>query len=323
MRALLLLLALVLTPLPARAQLALPGAVATPTPAGQTMAPPATHSGPRKTESSGSGPAIRPKPPTESATLGQTLSLNGTRGAILIEKNGGALAVTRLVLTGSKISQPNHACSVSMGEDGPIRLQPLGAPDGATRFELDSSACPMLIDLLGGALRVSAPFGACAFPQADCRADVAGLWGPPGAAFGASQIKTFERERAGLEKSVQARFRELLKAFKKKPDLASALVKEHADFAASRATICRDYDKEDAHGFCALRLTEARDLALQARLADARDEKAKEKAEKAEKARRQAERKQPAPAKRKDAAKDHRARPAAAPPPPPPPPGLF
>ena len=64
-------------------------------------------------------------------------------------------------------------------------------------------------------------------------------------------------------------------------------MKAQADFAASRAQTCRDYDKEEVHGFCALRLAEARDLALQARLADAREELEKTKAEKA---RKQAER---------------------------------
>jgi len=317
MRALPILLALALAPLlasmaapaPARAQLALPGAVEAPTAQGQTLAPPTPHKAPRA-DPTGLGPAIRPKPPTESAVLGQTLSLDGARGAIVIEKNDGALAVTRLLLTGAKISQPNQTCSVAMGEDGPIKLTPLGAPEGATRFELDSSACPLQLDLLGGALRVSTPFGACAFTQADCRADVAGLWGPPGASFSASQVKTFERERAGLEKSLQARFRELVKAFKKKPDLAGQAVKAQADFAASRAQTCRDYDKEEVHGFCALRLAEARDLALQARLADARDELAKTKADKA---RKQAERDKHAGKTGKNVAKGHVAPAAVAP----------
>jgi hypothetical protein len=312
MRACLLCLALLLAPVSARAQLALPGAVA-PTPEGQTMTPPASPStAPRNTQSPGSGPAKRSKPPAESAIVGQTLSLNGTRGALVIEKDGGDLRVTRLVLTGAKVSHPNQSCEVAMGEDGPIKLKPLGVPDGVARFELQSSACPLLIDLLGGALRVSAPYGACVFPQADCRADVAGIWGPSGGSFSDAQIKTFERERAGLEKSVQARFRELLAKFKKKPDLAKPLVKEQADFGAARSKACRDYEKEETHGFCALRLTEARDLSLQARLADAHDSKSKD--DKSGKAAKEARK----PSPRRSAAP--KASPGA---PPPPAPGLY
>jgi len=272
MRAYLLLLALLL-PVSAQAQLALPGAVATPTPEGQTMAAPKP-SAPRKPREA-SGPAIKPKPPAETTVLGQTFGLNGTRGALVLDKDGAELRVTRLVLSGGKVSHPNQSCEVSMGDDGPLKLKGLGAPDGVNRFELQSSACPMLIDLLGGALRVTTPFGACVFLAADCRADVAGVWGPPGASFNDSQIKTLDRERAGLDKSAQARFRDLLAKYKQQPDMAKQLVKDQVDFGATRAQTCRDYDKEETHGFCALRLTEARDLALQARLADSGEVKDK------------------------------------------------
>jgi hypothetical protein len=276
MRPFLIVLALTLaTPQWARAQMALPGAVAAPTPEGEAVAPPpAEHAAPRKrSQSSGLGLAIRPKPPVESAVTGQALSLNGTRGTLLIEKGDGELRVTKLVLPGARISHPNQSCELAMGEDGPIKLKPLGTPLGVQSFELQSSACPLVLDLLGGAFHVGAPPGACTFTQADCRADFEGVWGPGGGSFSDGQIKTFERERAGLERSVQTRFRELLHKFKKKPDLAKALVKDQAAFAAIRSRTCRDYEREEAHGFCALRLTEARDFALQAKLADFTDGK--------------------------------------------------
>ncbi|MCW2272537.1 hypothetical protein GJ654_00435 [Rhodoblastus acidophilus] len=275
MRACLLLLALVI-PVSASAQLALPGAVTAPTPEGQALAAPKP-SAPAKPREHFA--PVKPKPPAESAVLGQTFGLNGARGALTLDKVGDELRVTRLVLSGAKVSHPNQSCEVSMGDDGPIKLKALGAPEGANRFELQSSACPMLIDVLGGALRVTTPFGACVFFAADCRADVAGLWGPPGSAFSDSQNKTFDRERAGLEKSAQARFRALLARYKKQPDLAKDLVKDQADFGAMRARTCRDYDREETHGFCALRLTEARDLALQTRIADAGEDKEARKAE--------------------------------------------
>jgi len=251
--------------------MALPGAVA-PTPAGESVAPPPAI---RRAAPRGESQAAvqRPKPPVESAIIGQTLSLNGMRGSLLIEKSDGELRVTRLVLPGAKISHPNQPCELAMGEDAPIKLKPLGAPQGVQSFELQSSACPMVLDLLGGAFHVGAPPGACVFTHADCRADVEGLWGPAGSSFSDKQVKTFERERAGLERSVQTRFRELLHRFKKKPDLAKAAIKDQAAFAAVRSKTCRDYEREEAHGFCALRLTESRDYALQAKLADIKDSK--------------------------------------------------
>jgi len=289
MRACLLLLACLIPVSSASAQLALPGAVTAPTPEGQAPAPPKPAAPARPREYFA---PVKPKPPAESAVLGQTFALNGARGALALDKDGADLRVTRIVLSGAKVSHPNQSCEVAMGEDGPIKLKALGAPEGANRFELQSTACPMLIDLLGGALRVTAPFGACVFFEADCRADVAGLWGPPGNAFSESQIKTIDRERAGLEKSAQARFRALLARYKKQPEIAKELVKDQADFGAMRAQTCRDYDKEETHGFCALRLTEARDLALQARIAEAGEDK---DAKKAAKKPRPAPRPSPAP----------------------------
>lgn len=290
---LLLALLVLLTPVAASAQLALPGAVSTPTPEGQALAPPKPAAAAKPREHFA---PVKPKPPAESAVLGQTFGLNGVRGALSLDKDGGELRVTRLVLSGAKVSHPNQSCEVSMGDDGPIRLKALGAPEGANRFELESSVCPMLIDLLGGALRVTTPFGACAFFAADCRADVAGLWGPPGSAFSDGQIKNFERERAGLEKSAQARFRALLDRYKKQPDQAKELVKDQADFSSTRARTCRDYDKEETHGFCALRLTEARDLALQTRIAEAGEDKERKAEVKKRKAPRPTAAPAPAPA---------------------------
>ncbi len=44
--------------------------------------------------------------------------------------------------------------------------------------------------------------------------------------------------------------------------------KEQAGFSSEREVICRNYLGEDIHGFCALRITEARALALQAAFED-------------------------------------------------------
>ena len=47
---------------------------------------------------------------------------------------------------------------------------------------------------------------------------------------------------------------------------AANLVRDQTAFAGQRDDACRDYLKESLHGFCALRLTEARTALLEARL---------------------------------------------------------
>ncbi len=44
-------------------------------------------------------------------------------------------------------------------------------------------------------------------------------------------------------------------------------MRDQTAFAGQRADACRDYAKESVHGYCAMRLTEARVALLQARLA--------------------------------------------------------
>ena len=258
-----------LAPVACRAQMMLPGAVTAPTPAGQTGAPPALH---RPASAGDANPEYDghftpAKPPALESVIGKPFGLSGTRGALQVEKSGADLRLSRLTLTGDKISHPNQSCEVQMGAGEPLTLKPLGAPDGVQRYELESSACPVQFDVLNGALRATSASGACSFPQADCRVDPAGLWGPAGDTFGESQAKSIEHERTALENGVRAHFRRLLSKTKKDKAATQAAVKEQAAFSASRAQTCRDYDREDAHGFCALRMTEARDFNLQARLA--------------------------------------------------------
>ncbi len=271
---------LCLAPAASRAQMALPGAVSAPTPVGQSGAPPvAAPASPRRASGGSEGEVVvdrhfvPAKPPTVEAVIGKSLGLAGTRGALTVDKSGADLRLSRLTLVGDKISHPNQACEVAMGDDEQLKLKPLGAPDGVLRYELDSSACPLQFEILNGALSATSPSGACSFAQADCRVDGAGLWGPPGATFDEAEVKTIERARATAEKNVRAHFRSLLARLKKDKLAIQAAVKEQAGFSSQRAQICRDYDRDDAQGFCALRLTEARDFRLQTRLAAANDGK--------------------------------------------------
>ncbi len=248
------------------AQMQLPGAMGAPTPKGQSIAPPSSVA----QGASGEGYAGRftpSKPPGIQSVVGKSLSLLGSRGVLQVERSGGGFVVTRFVAEGGKISHPNQLCDVSMGADGPIDLKVLGSPAGVTRLELNSSACRVQFDILNGALRARGPTGACAFAQADCRIDPAGLWGPAGGSFSDVEIKSIERERGVMEKSMRAHFRALLSKFKKNKVAAEAVIETQAAFPGERAQACRDYDHEEAVGFCALRITEAQDFLLQSQLA--------------------------------------------------------
>ncbi len=286
-----------LAPVSGRAQMLLPSAVGAPTPAGRYGPPPAGKSGaPPVARRPRAAPApddpneaakidrhfTAAKPPAVETIVARPMALFGSRGGLQIDKSGDDLRVSRLTLTGDKISHPNQACQVEMGGADPLKLQPLGAPDGVERFVLDSSACPLQVDVLNGALRVTSPAGACVFTQADCRVDASGLWGPAGAIFSDSQKKAMERERAGLEKQARGHFRALLHRYRKDKPAAQAIVREQAAFAADRTQSCRDYDHEDTVGFCALRLTEARDYRLQARLAEEKPKKNKKNVRKSD-----------------------------------------
>jgi hypothetical protein len=265
---------LMLPPATSRAQMVLPGAVSAPTPVGQPGTAPSQKGPGGKPKGAAGGEAavdrhfVPARPPAVETVVGKPFSLSGSRGDLMVEKSGADLRLSRLTLTGDKISQPNQPCEVTMGGAESLTLKPLGSPDGVLRFELESSACPVQFDVLNGALRAVGPAGACSFVQADCRADAAGLWGPPGDSFGESQAKSIERERTTLENSVRTHFRGLLSKYKKDKPALRAAVTEQAGFSSIRAQTCRDYDREDTHGFCALRLTESRDYRLQTRLAE-------------------------------------------------------
>jgi hypothetical protein len=248
------------------AQIQLPGAVGVSTPRGQSIAPPPSAI-PRSSDEDYSGHFTPAKPPEIESVVGASLSLLGFRGALQIEKSGGGYVVTRFVAEGAKISHPNQACEVSMGVDSPVALKASGSPDGLRRLELDSSACPLQFDVLSGAVHARNSIGACSFEKADCRVDAAGLWGPPGGSFSEMQIKAMEKDRAAIEKSMRMHFRALLSKFKTDKSAAAAAIKSQAAFPAERAQACRDYDHEEAVGFCALRMTEARDFLLQSQLA--------------------------------------------------------
>lgn len=264
-QSILLFLALIAPQAPAHAQLQLPGAAPAPTAVGQRLAPPPS-AAPRVARDPDAH-FVAARPPGVEAVLGKTLSLLGARGALEIRKIGDDLVSSRLTLSGDKISRPNQACEVALDAAGPVHFTALGAPEGLQRLALDSPACPLTLDILDGAARVASPQGACLFTEADCRVEAAGLWGPPGASFSDKDIKALEKARGATEKAMRDHFRALLDRLKKDKPAADVAIRRQAGFSSERALACRDYDREEIAGFCALRLTQARDFALQARLA--------------------------------------------------------
>jgi hypothetical protein len=242
----------------ALAQLQLPGALGQPAPAGTTAAPPEP-------------PKEKPKPPilrapSEDAILGRTLLRNGSTGMLLIERAGKDLRVQKLALTGDQISKPNEHCRVEVS-GMPLPLTSEGKPAGLSRYKLALDICPFSFDVLDGAVLASNGGKTCEFKAADCQVDPAGLWGPRPTEIGAERTKELERERAHAETTMRADFRALLAAAGKDKQQIKDVASEQAGFSSEREEKCRTYVGEDVHGFCALRFTQARAIALGARLA--------------------------------------------------------
>ncbi|MBV8848965.1 MAG: hypothetical protein JOZ16_05210 [Methylobacteriaceae bacterium] len=254
---------------PALAQLQLPGALGQPAPAGTAVAPPPE------------APKEKPKPPilrapVEDAIVGRTLLRNGSTGTLVIERAGKELRVQKLALTGDQISKPSEHCRIEVSGT-PLALTSEGKGAGLSRYKIALEICPFSFDVLDGAVLASNGGKTCEFKAADCQVDPAGLWGPRPAEFNAERIKTFERERVHAENTVRADFRALLAAAGKDKQQTKALASEQAGFSSEREEKCRTYAGEEVHGFCALRFTEARAIALGSRLAGVEEVKPKPK----------------------------------------------
>lgn len=245
----------------ARAQLVLPGAVQA-GPAAPSAKPRPAETAPRKPV------AVAVKTPAEETILGQELLLNGRGGRIVFSRAGADLVVARLTLEGAQISRPDDACRVEVASGGPLPVTLIGKPKGAQRYQINFEACPFSFDVLEGAI-LAAPMSAmCEIKAADCRVDPAGLWGPRASAFSAERAKEIERGRIKAEATMRENFKVLLADSHGKAEIKAA-ASGQAGFSSERSTICRDYAGEDKHGFCSLKLTEARALALRAAIGEA------------------------------------------------------
>ncbi|MGU3667645.1 hypothetical protein ACLBX9_25955 [Methylobacterium sp. A49B] len=204
------------------------------------------------------------KTPSEDGVLGQDLQLNGLSGNLKLERSGTAVTA-RIKLPGTKISQPAESCTVPLGGGNPIALSTEGKPEGVPRFEAAGAECPLRFDVTEGGVLVStlASGPVCTFSAADCATTPTGLWGPPAATL-IPRAGEFDTARGVADKAVRDNYK-LMTQRARREDVRP-IVSEQAAFSSDREQLCRTYAREGAHGFCHLRVTENRALALATRL---------------------------------------------------------
>ena len=99
---------------------------------------------------------------------------------------------------------------------------------------------------------------------ADCQTAPGGLWGPDGASLVGDGEKIV-KERTMAEKAMGKILHNIEDRAQETPQ-AAELLRDQKGFAGQRDELCRDYAKESVHGYCALRVTEARVALLRTRL---------------------------------------------------------
>ena len=250
------LLAAVILPQIAEAQLQLPGAITAPTPPGAAGAPPADPGKPRQPDAQ----AVRA--PGEETILGRQFQRNGTAGLIVFERKT-PVEISRLVLIGENLERSYEVCRVEIS-GGKIPVKPAPPAEGLVSFNVEMEACPFSLDVLDGAVRVRGKV--CEIKAASCRIDPTGVWGPTGSTINAEEAKSIERLRGNWEKDARELFRAVLANAGKDRTKQKQVVSEQAGFSSRREEACRDYAGEDRHGFCASRITLARAVALSAEL---------------------------------------------------------
>ncbi len=251
----------------AGAQLVLPGA-APATPQGATAAPAKPKSGGAGLKGGGAiaKGAKLASTPAVASLAGRALMLNGKSGLLQISGDDTAATIEKLQLAGEGVSNSSQRCVVDIVGEKPIQATSVGRPDGLERFEADVPACPFSFDVVDGAALAPSQITACVFKAADCQTSPGGLWGPDGASLVGDAAK-FAKERAEAEKAMAKLVRAIEDGAKDSPEAAD-LVRDQNAFASQRDETCRDYDKESVHGYCALRLTQARVALLERRLSE-------------------------------------------------------
>jgi hypothetical protein len=244
---------------PSSAQLTLPGAA----PAAPEGA--SAPSKPKKPRPASSGKPAKPAAAAGIASLvGRPLMLNGKSGLLQLSGDDNALTVEKLQLAGEGVSDSSQRCVVDIVGETPIEATPVGRPDGLERFEAKVPACPIAFDVLDGAVLVPTQITACVFKAADCQTTPGGLWGPDGASLVGDAAKIV-KDRAEAERTMGKILHEIEDRAADSTQAAD-VVRDQKGFAGQREELCRDYVKESVHGYCALRVTEARAAFLRTRL---------------------------------------------------------
>ncbi len=248
----------------AGAQLMLPGA-APAAPQGATASPARARSAGAAKGAGASAKGVKPgAAPGVAGLAGRPLMLNGKSGLLQISGDDKTATIDKLQLAGESVSDSSQRCVVDIVGENPIQATSVGRPDGLERFEADVPACPFSFDVLDGAALAPSQITACVFKAADCQTGPGGLWGPDGASLVGDAAK-FAKERAEAEKAMARAVRLVEDRAADSPEAAD-LIRDQNGFAGQRDDICRDYAKESVHGYCALRLTQARTALLETRL---------------------------------------------------------
>ncbi len=115
------------------------------------------------------------KAPDVRSVLGRELMLNGRSGKLSLEATGDDIHVHDLVLTGTKISNPDQACQVSIVSGEPLHAESVKSVSGILHYRVSVPACPFEFDVLAGAVLVSPVGSACKVVAADCAVDPSGM----------------------------------------------------------------------------------------------------------------------------------------------------
>jgi len=197
------------------------------------------------------------------SAVGQPLKLNGRDGELTLWGRDRALKIAKLTLAGEVISDPTQKCRIDIVGDQPIEAKSLGRPDGLARYEAEIPVCTFTFDVVEGAALVPALNAACVFKAADCRASPGGLWGPDAASL-AGEAKAIAQARTHADDAAARLLKTLAARLKGKPE-ADDVERDEADLINRGQEICRDYDQEKDHGFCASRMAQVRAAWLKAR----------------------------------------------------------
>ncbi|MFD2251457.1 hypothetical protein FHS82_000610 [Pseudochelatococcus lubricantis] len=236
-----------------------PARPARPAPPTQTPAPGAPPAAPGVAQPAAPPRAATPAAPLPDNIFGQVFHRNGLPvhegGRLTITEQQPGVAGLRLQAFGHLISDRAARCAIDLGSDGPAPMLRIEEPYSQSRYRLQSPVCPLVVEVLPHAVRVSIPDGECTFVQADCRLEPEGLWGPDGDEL-ASRTSAIERQRGKAEREMREVSRKLLRRLSGAEQRDAAA--EQAAFSSERAMVCRNYKQEDKHGFCAAELTSAR-----------------------------------------------------------------